>query len=64
MRTATTSILTLTALVCLALPLTAAKAEVISKTRYKRHAVHGTTPASRRCVHGTLSDSPTRPAKW
>ncbi|MEI2385940.1 DUF922 domain-containing protein [Breoghania sp. JC706] len=46
MRTAATSILTLTALICLALPLPAAKAEVISKTRYKRHAVHGTTPAA------------------
>lgn len=46
MRTAATSILTLTAVLCLSLPQPAARAEVISKTRYKRHTVYGTTPAT------------------
>ena len=46
MRTAATSILTLTAVLCLTLPPPAARAEVISKTRYKRHMVYGTTPAT------------------
>ena len=45
MRTAATSILTAAAIVCLALPLADAKAEVISKTHYKKHTVYGTTPA-------------------
>ncbi|PTW60076.1 putative secreted Zn-dependent protease [Breoghania corrubedonensis] len=46
MRKAATSILTMAAILCFAMPLSAAKAEVISKTRYKRHTVYGSTPAS------------------